>query len=84
VEVIRFHHQPEKSSRDRALTTTIYLADLLMSRFHSGLELERMEAARLVERLASLELSPAQFQTLIDIIPMKVFEPAEERSEHNG
>ena len=84
VEVIRFHHAPEKSQHERSLTTIVYLADLLMSRFHSGLELERIGAGRLVERLASLELSPAQFQALIDLIPVRVFEPAEERSDNNG
>ena len=61
-DVIRFHHQPEESNSDKALTTTIYLADLLMSCFYSGLELERMEAQRLTERLAVLNLAPNQFQ----------------------
>ena len=84
VDVIRFHHQPEESRSDRSLTTIVYLADLLMSRFHSGLELERMGAARLTDRLASLELSPSHFQTLVDLIPQKVFAPVEERSEDNG
>ena len=84
VDVIRFHHEPEKSQKDRPLTTIVYLADLLMSRFHSGLELERIGAARLVERLATLGLSPAHFQSLVDLIPDKVFEPVEEKSENNG
>ena len=84
VDVIRFHHEPEKSDNDRPLTTIVYLADLLMSRFHSGLELERIGAARLIERLATLGLSPAHFQSLVDLIPDKVFEPVEEKSENNG
>lgn len=83
VDVIRFHHEPEQSRNHRPLTTIVYLADLLMSRFHSGLELERIGAARLVERLASLELSPDQFQALVDLIPSQVFEPAEERSDNH-
>ncbi|MBC2743973.1 MAG: hypothetical protein HGJ93_13210 [Desulfosarcina sp.] len=75
-DAIRFHHRPEESRSDRSLTTIVYLADLLMSRFHSGLELERMGAAKLADRLASLDLSTTQFQTLVDLIPKKVFEPA--------
>ncbi len=82
-DVIRFHHTPEKSAVDKKLTATIYLADLLMSCFHSGLELERMEAKRLVDRLAILDLAPEQFKTLVDIIPMKVFQPVEESTEDN-
>jgi putative nucleotidyltransferase with HDIG domain len=84
VDVIRFHHQPEESHSDRSLTTIVYLADLLMSRFHSGLELERMGAAKLADRMASLELFPSHFQTLVDLIPKKVFAPVEEGSENNG
>ena len=75
---IRFHHRPQESRSDRSLTTIVYLADLLMSRFHSGLELERMGANGLADRLASLDLSTSQFQTLVDLIPKKVFEPATE------
>ena len=84
VDVIRYHHQPENSHSDKSLTTIVYLADLLMSRFHSGLELERIGAARLVERLAALDLTPAHFQTLVDLIPNAVFEPAEEKSDNDG
>ena len=81
-DAIRFHHRPEESRSDRSLTTIVYLADLLMSRFHSGLELERMGAAKLADRLASLDLSTSQFQTLVDLIPKKVFEPAMEAQIH--
>jgi len=77
-EAIRFHHQPEKSTCDRTLTTAVYLADLLMSRFHTGLELERMGTDNLAEHLARLDLSTEQFGTLVDLIPYKVFQPAEE------
>jgi HD-like signal output (HDOD) protein len=34
-DAIRFHHQPEASLNNVPLTTIVYLADLLMSRFHS-------------------------------------------------
>jgi putative nucleotidyltransferase with HDIG domain len=79
VDAIRYHHRPEESRSDRALTTVVYLADLLMSRFHSGLELERIGAVRLAERLESLDLPTSKFQTLVDLIPQAVFAPAEEK-----
>jgi putative nucleotidyltransferase with HDIG domain len=81
IDVIQFHHQPEKSQNNRLLTTTIYLADLLMSRFHTGLELERIGAERLADQLACLDLAPEHLQTLVDLIPNKVFEPVEDKSE---
>lgn len=84
IDAIQFHHQPEESRSDKSLTTIIYLADLLMSRFHSGLELERMGAARLAERLASLNLSTSQFQTLVDIIPKKVFAPDQTATDNDS
>ena len=84
VDAIRYHHQPEKSRSDKTLTTIVYLADLLMSRFHSGLELERIGASRLIDRLASIDLTPAHFQTLVDLIPKKVFEAVEEKAENHG
>jgi putative nucleotidyltransferase with HDIG domain len=80
-DVIRFHHQPEKSTCDRMLTTTVYLADLLMSRFHTGLELECMGTDKLIDHLALLDLSVEQFGMLVDAIPRKVFQAAE---PHNG
>ncbi len=80
VDVIRFHHQPEKSHADRSLTAIVYVADLLMSRFHAGLELERIETEQLADRLAILDLAPAQLPTLVDLIPTTVFQPVEERS----
>ena len=77
-EVIRFHHQPEKSTCDRVLTTTVYLADLLMSRFHSGLELERMGTGNLIDHLSHLGLSTEQFGALVDLIPRNIFQSGDE------
>lgn len=83
-EVIRFHHEPEKGNGDRTLTTIVYLADLLMSRFHTGLELERMGTDNLTEHLARLDLPAGQFVGLVDLIPLKVFQPAAEAMENGN
>ncbi len=82
VGAIRFHHSPDENRNNNILTTIIYLADLLMSRFHSGLELERMGTDKLADHLSRLNLSTGQFNHLVDLIPGKVFEPAVEPAEN--
>ncbi|BBO72223.1 hypothetical protein DSCA_61530 [Desulfosarcina alkanivorans] len=79
-DAIRYHHNPAQSRNSDALTTIVYLADLLMSRFHSGLELERMGTNNLTDHLARIDLSTAQLSDLVDLIPGKVFEPAVEKT----
>ncbi|GAB6906974.1 CheD: predicted chemoreceptor glutamine deaminase [Desulfosarcina cetonica] len=76
--VIRFHHQPEENADGDTLTVIVYLSDLLMSRFHSGLELERINTQHIGDHLARLSLSAGQFRQLVDLIPETVFEPASE------
>ncbi|WP_319526399.1 HDOD domain-containing protein [uncultured Desulfosarcina sp.] len=77
-EAIRFHHDPEKSNGDRTLTTIVYLADLLMSRFHTGLELERLGTDNLTNHLSRLDLPANRFDSLVDLIPLEVLQPAAE------
>ena len=78
VETIRHHHQPENATRHDALVHIVYLADLLMSRFHTGLEMERLGTDSLASRLAVIGLSIAEFPKLIDQIPIKVLETSPE------
>jgi putative nucleotidyltransferase with HDIG domain len=78
INAIRFHHRPKESGNSDLLTTIVYLADLLMSRFHTGLELERMGTDNLAEHLLQLDLSTGQLCNLVDMIPGKVFEPVME------
>jgi putative nucleotidyltransferase with HDIG domain len=83
-EAIGFHHRPEESLNHRSLTTIVYLADLLMSRFHSGLELERIGAESLNERLAHLDLATDQLRMLVDLIPKSVFEMDAEATQNGS
>lgn len=76
--VIRFHHQPEQDPGDASLTPIVYLADLLISRFHSGLELERIGTDHLAAQLARLGLSTTRLCELVGRIPANVFQPARE------
>jgi len=73
-EAIRCHHEPEQGSRHRELDGLIFLANLLMSRFRAGLEIERQDTQTLASRLAAIGLSANQLPQIVDMIPMDVFE----------
>jgi len=68
-DAIKYHHCPEGNSSDSRLTHIVYLADLLISCFHGGLELGRVETAGLGMRLEKIGLSAAQFPGLVDLVP---------------
>jgi putative nucleotidyltransferase with HDIG domain len=78
VETIRHHHQPENSTQHDALVHIVYLADLLMSRFRTGLEMERVSTDSLASCLAAIDLPISELPKLIDQIPMKVLETSPE------
>jgi putative nucleotidyltransferase with HDIG domain len=79
-DVIRHHHRPEKATRHRELAHVVYLADLLMTRFHSGLELERLNTESLATRLETIGLTTEKFPHIVDLIPIGVFESSLEMS----
>jgi len=83
-EVIQHHHHPEESVAFGALTTIVYLADLIMSRFHTGLELERMHTGNLMDHMDRLDLSSNRFGDLVDQVPPTVFEPAAATKEDDA
>ena len=55
------------------MITLVYLSDLLMSRFHSGLELEKLETLDLPKYLRSVHLTANDFSAMVDSIPPSVF-----------
>ena len=73
-DTIKHHHYPENAIIDSELAHLIYLADLLMSRFQVGHELECLNMDNLSLRLQKIGLKPSQFPTLIDLIPQKIFD----------
>ena len=73
IDTIKHHHYPEQATDNPALTHLVYLADLLMSRFMVGQELERLNTDALAKRLKKVGLSPEQLPVLVDLIPQKVF-----------
>lgn len=70
-ETIRCHHSPETADRYGDLVHIIYLADLLMSRFNAGLEVERLITDALTESLATLGLPVSSFPDIVELIPLQ-------------
>ena len=75
-EVIRHHHRPELGQRHPALDHIVFLANLIMSRFHAGLELEKQDNGALAPRLRAIGLSTGELPRIVDMIPLSVFEAA--------
>ncbi len=73
IDTILNHHNPDEKDANSKLTTIVYLADLLMTSFYSGLELERLDTRDLASRLENVGLSVSLFSKMIDLIPYKVF-----------
>ena len=73
IDTIRHHHEPETAVRNFELIHIVYLADLLMSRFHTGLELERLSTEALSARLRTIGFSIENFSDIVDSIPAGVF-----------
>jgi len=72
-QAIRHHHHPDSAEEFAELAAIVYLGDLLMSRFHTGLEIERMETGYLDRHLNILDLKLEDFWGLVDAIPLSVF-----------
>jgi len=79
-DVIRYHHYPEKAQVDPELTHLVYLADLLMNRFHVGQVLESLNMENLPQRLHKVGLKPSQFSDVIELISQKIFDPQQNNS----
>jgi HD-like signal output (HDOD) protein len=73
VDVIRHHHYPAQSTVDQELTTLVYIADLLMSKFQAGNELEKLDTAQLTPALTRLGLAPQHLPVIVDRIPRNLF-----------
>lgn len=74
IDVIRNHHHPEKAFVNEELVTLVYFADLIMSRFQVGNEMDRLNTHQLTQRLERLGLSAGQLPVMIDRIPRNIFQ----------
>lgn len=65
-DVILYHHTPEKSVVDPELVHLVYLADLIISRFMVGHEMERLGTKGLPDRLSILGLTSERFAAAVE------------------
>ncbi len=67
--VIRYHHDPQKKKEHKDLVYIVYLADLLMEKFNTGFDIEKMQADSFETVINHLEITPDDLFSLIDTIP---------------
>jgi putative nucleotidyltransferase with HDIG domain len=72
-DVIRWHHQPERSQTNGVLTHIIHVADVIMSRFHVGLNIEGINSGPIAPRLGAIGLSSDKFHDFIETLPSELF-----------
>lgn len=71
-EAISLHHRPLEATVNPKLTGLVYLADLMMSRFHGGLDLELMNAEALPDVLDRLGLEAGRFPEIVSLVPQTI------------
>jgi putative nucleotidyltransferase with HDIG domain len=71
IDVVAYHDRPELARNDPTLTYVVYLANLLLSRFDTCHELERIDTKPFRFCLQQLGLEAHSFQNLISSIPWK-------------
>ena len=74
IDCIKNHHNPDNADSDNVLVSIVYLADLLMSRFLVGQELERLDTDHLKKSLHLLGLETEKFSSIIETIPGQIFQ----------
>ncbi|SLM27743.1 CheD3 [Desulfamplus magnetovallimortis] len=72
-EVILHHHNPHKCHDHKHLGSIVYVADLIMSRFNTAYETDKMASGNLESILAYLGLKLKDLPDVVDAIPMHVF-----------
>jgi len=81
-DTIKHHHYPEQATEDPELAHLVYFADLLMSRFQVGQELECVNIDHLSSRLNRVGLTTPQFPIIVDLIPHRIFDTSINLAEH--
>jgi putative nucleotidyltransferase with HDIG domain len=67
-DTIRNHHYPEHSTVHPELVHLVYLADLIMSRFMVGQEMEKMNTLHLSTRLKRIGLKPEHLPLILGLV----------------
>lgn len=69
-QVVRHHHNPEAADDCRDLVDVVYMADLLMEKFFTGFDLEKMQTRSMEAVFKRLGLDSGSLPGLIDTIPL--------------
>ncbi len=69
-QVICHHHRPEEAKKNKDLVAIVYLADLLMEKFHAGNNLEVVQTRSMGAVLDLLGLDIKELPELIDALPL--------------
>ncbi len=72
-ETIAHHHCPEKAKDHVDLVHLVYIADLIMSAFHAGRDLERVDTEHLGQRLGRVGLARRDLPEIVDSLPTTIF-----------
>ncbi len=70
-ETIVSHHYPEKAVQNPELAHIVYIADLILSRYNTGNELEKINTNNFNSRLERLGLNSKSFSEMINYLPWK-------------
>jgi HD-like signal output (HDOD) protein len=65
------HNNPENAKINSVSTHTVYFVDLIKSRFHTGIEIERLNTNNFSDRFAVLGLQSDEFINLVNSISWK-------------
>ncbi len=83
-DVIKFHHSPGQAQTAQKLTHIIYLSELLMTRFQTGLAIEHINTHNIKQRLAEIGLTPDDLPQMIDLIPLEILKGLPEEAIECG
>jgi len=67
--VIRYHHAPQKKKEHKDLVYIVYLADLLMEKFNTGLDFDKIQTDSFENVINHLKITAQDLFSLIDTIP---------------
>ncbi len=71
-EAIGYHHHPQAQVTNMKLVRLVFLADLIMSRFKVGKELERMNCDNLPQCLEQLGMDPRRLNEMVASLPAEL------------
>ncbi|SHL00924.1 HDIG domain-containing protein [Desulfatibacillum alkenivorans DSM 16219] len=63
------HHNPSQAQKGKTMACLVYVSEVLMSRFNTGLELENMSPAHMESSMKTLGLGPHMLPKMAELVP---------------